>query len=164
MNREDAIATVRTEFNRLSWVPCQTPDRCGSKICTRFLELLNRDSPPAPAFRIEAKVNETTGFLTTVAVTEPESILQEAHRLTHGDRRTDYGHPLDDYTRTARMASALLAHKLKEPLTADEMALIMVCVKLSRQVNRPKRDNMVDGAGYCWVAQECIDETERRKK
>lgn len=92
-----------------------------------------------------------------------ESILQEAHRLTHGDRNKDYGHPLDDYTRTAALASALLAHKLKEPLTADEMAMVMICVKLSRQVHRPKRDNMVDAAGYAWVAQECVDETERRR-
>ncbi len=93
-----------------------------------------------------------------------ESILQEAHRLTHGDRNKDYGPPLDDYTRTANLVSALLAHKLKEPLTASEMAMTMICVKLSRQVHSPKRDNMVDAAGYAWVAQDCIDETERRVK
>jgi Domain of unknown function (DUF6378) len=56
----------------------------------------------------------------------------------------------------------LLAHKLKELLTASEMAMVMICVKLSRQVHRPKRDNMTDAAGYAWVAQECVDETERR--
>lgn len=109
----------------------------------------------------------TVGMLPALAApygTEPESILQEAHRLTHGPRRADYGHPLDDYNRTAALVSALLAHKLKEPLTADEMALAMVCVKLSRQVHFKKRDNTVDGAGYFWVAQECIDETERRAK
>lgn len=93
-----------------------------------------------------------------------ESILQEAHRLTHGPRQADYGHPLDDYTRTAALVSALLAHKLKEPLTPDEMSLAMVCVKLSRQVNAKKRDNTVDGAGYFWVTQEIIDEQARRAK
>lgn len=92
----------------------------------------------------------------------PESILQEAQRLTHGDRATDYGHPLDDYTRTAALVSALLAHKLKAPLEPHEMAMAMICVKLSRQIHSPKRDNAVDGAGYFWVSQECIDETERR--
>lgn len=91
------------------------------------------------------------------------SILQEAHSLTHGDRGVDYGKPIDDYTRTAALVSALLGHKLKEPLTASEMALAMVCVKLSRQIHRPKRDNTVDGAGYFWVAQECLDEAARRQ-
>lgn len=93
-----------------------------------------------------------------------ESILEEAQRLTHGDRNADYGHPLDDYTRTAALVSALLAHKLKEPITPDEMALAMCCVKLSRQVHRPKRDNLVDLAGYAWVADRCIVEAERRSQ
>lgn len=94
----------------------------------------------------------------------PESILQEAQRITHGPRQADYGHPLDDYGRTAQLASVLLSHKLKEPLTAHEMALLMCCVKLSREMNAPKRDNMTDLAGYAWVAQECLDETIRRNK
>lgn len=102
----------------------------------------------------------TTGTL----VDDGESILQEAQRLTHGARNKDYGHPLDDYTRTAAMVSAMLAHKLKEPLTAAEMALAMVCVKMSRQVNAPKRDNMVDAAGYAWVSHACLEELERRRK
>lgn len=91
-----------------------------------------------------------------------DSILEEAFRLTHGPRQEDYGHPLDDYTRTAAMASALLAHKLKEPLTAEEAALFQCCLKLSRQVNRPKRDNMVDLAGYAWVSWACTEERARR--
>lgn len=101
--------------------------------------------------------------MTNAAQTD-ESILQEAHRLTHGPRRADYGHPLDDYTRTAALVSAMLAHKLKEPLTAHEMALAMVCVKLSREMHTPKRDNATDGAGYFWVAHACLEETERRAK
>lgn len=92
----------------------------------------------------------------------PESTLQEAHRLTHGPRRADYGHPLDDYTRTAGMVSALLAHKLKEPLLAEEVTMIMQCVKLSRHVNAPKRDNMVDEAGYAWATWEIKEERDRR--
>jgi hypothetical protein len=51
---------------------------------------------------------------------------------------------------------------LKEPLLPEEVAYIMECVKLSRQIFRPKRDNMVDGAGYCEVAQWIIDERANR--
>lgn len=93
-----------------------------------------------------------------------ESILEEAQRLTHDDRNADYGHPLDDYTRTAALVSALLAHKLKEPISPSEMALAMCCVKLSRQVHRPKRDNLTDLAGYAWVADRCVAEAERRSR
>jgi len=102
---------------------------------------------------------------TTVGVQDVgESILLEAQRLTHGDRNKDYGHPLDDYTKNAGIINALFAHKLREPFTAADVALIMVGVKLSRQVNRPKRDNMVDAAGYAWVSQACIEETDRREE
>lgn len=93
-----------------------------------------------------------------------ESILQEAHRLTHGPRNQDYGHPLDDYTRTAALVSALLAHKLKEPISPAEMALAMCCVKLSRHIHAPKRDNVVDLAGYAWVSWACTEETQRRSQ
>lgn len=92
-----------------------------------------------------------------------ESILEEAQRLTHGPRRADYGHPLDDYGRTAAIVSAMLAHKLKSPLTAHEMALAMCCVKLSREMNAQKRDNMTDLAGYAWVAHACLEESQRRE-
>lgn len=91
-----------------------------------------------------------------------ESVLQEAQRLTHGPRQADYGHPLDDYTRTAALISALFAHKLKEPLTAEEASLIQCCVKMSRHINAPKRDNMTDLAGYAWVTWACTEERKRR--
>lgn len=100
---------------------------------------------------------------TTVGVQDSgESVLLEAQRLTHGPRNADYGHPLDDYSKNAGAINALFKHKLREDFTAADVALIMVVVKLSRQVNRPKRDNMVDAAGYAWVANACIEETERR--
>jgi len=92
----------------------------------------------------------------------PESVLQEAHRLTHGPRQADYSHPLDDYTRTAGIVNALFAHKLKEPLLPEEVTLIMCAVKLSRQVHKPKRDNMVDAAGYAWCTDAIIEERKRR--
>jgi hypothetical protein len=90
------------------------------------------------------------------------SVLTEAQGLVHGDRNASYGAPLDDFNRTAGMVSAMLAHKLTAPLTAEEIGMIMVCVKLSRQTHSPKRDNCTDGAGYFECIQWCIDERERR--
>lgn len=90
---------------------------------------------------------------------EHESILLEAQRLVHGDRNAAYGHPLDDYSRTVGAFNALTGHKL----TAVEGALFMVCVKLSREVHKPKRDNTVDGAGYLECMAWMRDEMKRRK-
>lgn len=92
-----------------------------------------------------------------------ESILEEAQRLTNGARQADYGHPLDDYTRTANLINALFSHKLAQPFDAEDAAQIQMLVKLSRHQNVRKRDNMVDSAGYAWVTWECTEERKRRE-
>lgn len=88
-----------------------------------------------------------------------ETTLQEAQRLVHGNRGEDYGHPLDDFSKTASMWSVILGFAV----TAEQVGLCMACVKISRQLNRPKRDNMVDLAGYAETVQMVIDERIRRE-
>ena len=73
-----------------------------------------------------------------------KSVLTEAEGLVHGERNKDYGAPIEDFTRTARMWSAILGITVRP----DQVPLCMIAVKLSRECNRPKRDNMVDIAGY----------------
>lgn len=88
-----------------------------------------------------------------------ESAVQEAQRLVYGARGADYGHPLDDYTRTAALWSPILGI----PVTAEQAILCMIQVKVSREVNRPKRDNRVDMAGYAECLDRVHDERKRRK-
>lgn len=78
-----------------------------------------------------------------------------AHKLVHGDRRKAYGHPADDYKRTAALITALIKHKLKpeESVTATDAIMFMILVKLSREMNAHKDDNIVDICGY----SECLD-------
>lgn len=76
------------------------------------------------------------------------SVLLEAERLVHGERQASYGHPKDDFSRTAALATIVLAKRLSGPLTPEDVAKFMVCVKLSREVNGHKRDNLVDLCGY----------------
>ncbi len=91
------------------------------------------------------------------------TITAEAESLVMGDRGDAYGHPLDDYTRTAELWSALLSSKLKEPITAQDAIRCMCAVKLSRDSNRAKRDNRVDLAGYALCLQLADDEEQRRE-
>jgi len=115
---------------------------------------LVRQFPGAPenAF-VKALRDEFMGMLTDghfSLAPDPESALLEAHRLVHGDRGHNYGHPIDDFTRTAGMLTALFRDKLKDEaqITAADVPQIVICIKLSREQNKPKRDNRVDIAGY----------------
>lgn len=100
----------------------------------------------------------------------PETILQEAQRLVGGDRGADYGHPLDDYTKTGTLWGVMLqkwakvaaASDLPTPVPADLCCLMMVGVKISRHLNKRKRDNLVDAAGYLRCVEMCEDESARR--
>lgn len=88
-----------------------------------------------------------------------ESVLQEAQRLVYGDRQDAYGHPYDDYTRTARMWEAILGLSPYK-ITPRIACLMMAAVKISREVNAPKRDNLTDLAGYAACAQMCAERAD----
>lgn len=86
------------------------------------------------------------------------SILHEADELVNGDRREAYGHPFDDYSRTAALWSQVLGHEV----SVEQAILCMICVKLSRECNRHGRDNLVDLAGYAACLDAVHSERARR--
>lgn len=73
----------------------------------------------------------------------------EAISLVYGARAESYGHPYDDFKRTAETFNALTGHNL----TPVDAALMMLCVKLSRERNKHKRANIVDAHGYLMVME-----------
>ena len=87
---------------------------------------------------------------------ERETILEEAQRLVHGNRGADYGHPADDYARTGRLWGAILGLPDIDPRIC---CLMMAAVKISREVNKHKRDNLTDLAGYA----ECANMVAERQ-
>jgi hypothetical protein len=59
-------------------------------------------------------------------VDKPRTNLDEAKSLVYGDRNDAYGHPADDYERTARIWSAILGVEI----TAKQAVLCMAGVKI----------------------------------
>jgi hypothetical protein len=108
--------------------------------------LLPLENPPLPAVSLYQ--------LRLVTEAPVETVLDEASRITDGARHADYGHPRDDFARTALMWTGILAGKLREDaeVTAADVPLCMIAVKLARQSHRHKRDNLVDIAGYARTA------------
>jgi hypothetical protein len=93
----------------------------------------------------------------------PETALEEAQRITLGDRQQDYGHPYENYAKAAALQTVVLGGKLKEPLTAEDVIMLMMCVKLSREIHKPTRDNRVDMIGYASCLDRCYELTEAEK-
>ena len=80
-----------------------------------------------------------------------DDILEEALALTTGPRQATYGPPDQDFARTAKMWSALKGVEFE----AREVAMFMICLKLSRETHQKKRDNWVDMAGYSRCGSLC---------
>ena len=92
----------------------------------------------------------------------PETILEEAQRLVHGDRRAAYGHPADDYQCTGEIWEAMLRRLPgvvipRGTITARIACLMSEAPKLSREVFQHKRDNCTDIAGYAACVQLCAE-------
>lgn len=86
------------------------------------------------------------------------TILEEAQKVVYGDRQDDYGTVLENFNTIAKLWSGVL----KVEVTAEQVGLCMVQVKVARQMYKPKRDNLVDGAGYFATLEKM--ENERNGK
>lgn len=77
---------------------------------------------------------------------DKEDIELEARAITRdGDRQKEYGHPRDDWERTAKIWSAILGIDV----TPEQAMLCMVGTKMSRLVHSPHHhDSLVDIIGY----------------
>ena len=82
-------------------------------------------------------------------MSDEESILEEAQRVTENDRQGTYGHPLPNHERIARLWNARLHEKLLAPLIPEDVTALMRLVKEARLIESPgHRDSLVDLAGY----------------
>lgn len=82
------------------------------------------------------------------------SIATEAVKLVTSDRQASYGHPSQNFGDTARLWSVIL----NTEVTAEQVALCMVQVKIARELHAPKRDNLVDAVGYILTYDACQEQ------
>lgn len=98
----------------------------------------------------------------------PSEVLDAAKVLVYGARNDSYGHPFDDFSRTALMLTGLLRDKLREGAVVEpeDVAQIMICVKMSRLRQTPDHhDSLVDIAGYVETnAMVCAERARRKAK
>ena len=97
----------------------------------------------------ETPVGETQGKEVVTDETQP-TILEEAAKCVTGPRRRDYGTPDENFGLIASLWSVQLKHEV----TPMQVALCLILLKVARQANSPKRDNLVDIAGYAQCASE----------
>ena len=72
---------------------------------------------------------------------KPEDLIRLAIELVNTDRQRDYDHPYDNFTRIAKIWSAILG----VDVLPEQVALCMVGVKIAREAHAPKDDNVIDG-------------------
>lgn len=110
------------------------------------------DYAPNPSNSMELDAVTITSNDAEVLVYSPalpdETILAEAARITSSDRNKSYGPPRDNHTRTAQLWNAYLSGKCGRPLNYRDVCWLNVLQKASRDVFCPKRDNIVDAAGF----------------
>jgi len=81
-----------------------------------------------------------------------ETVLQEAERLIRGERREDYGSMDEGMHAIAWLWNAYIRTLGESPrLTARDIVVMMILVKIARVPFSPKRDNWVDIAGYAGI-------------
>jgi hypothetical protein len=105
--------------------------------------------------RLRSELAELTDELPTTAIKDGD-LLREALLITTGPRASAYGHASDNLGRTARLLDAYL-DGLDRPLTAGDVAAILICVKLARLHKSPDHyDSLLDVAGYASAAWDAV--------
>lgn len=113
---------------------------------------------PPPLEYKSSRLGEVPGVQARIATVKPDgqTVLEEANHLIYGPRNADYGHPIEDFSRTGIMWSGVLRDwaltvtdpRNVPPVPPELVGLCQVEVKVSREVNKHKRDNLVDIGGY----------------
>lgn len=81
-----------------------------------------------------------------------ETILQEAERIINGDRQGSYGPPEQSLGDIANLWSPYLGKEI----SAQDVANLMILLKVSRSKRGFHRDSFVDIAGYAGLTEKLV--------
>lgn len=84
-------------------------------------------------------------------------ILKSADKIINGERQHEYGAADHSFSTIAQMWSTYLGTEI----TAENVAMMMILLKVARSISRATEDSLIDIAGYAalaWVVQEEIHE------
>lgn len=82
-----------------------------------------------------------------------ESVCIEADRIINGDRMVEYGPPTISFAQIATIATIFCC----KDITATDIGRILLSVKIVREANQHKRDNLVDICGYADLLNQLED-------
>ena len=83
--------------------------------------------------------------------------LQQVEKLICNDRNKSYGEPYKNMDTTAKIMQAYLGNRTGDSITASDVAIFGVILKLGRLAKDPEHlDSLLDIAGYIAIAYECV--------
>jgi hypothetical protein len=97
--------------------------------------------------------------MNTIPTKDREYFLKLAESLINGPRAKEYGPAKLNHQRIADMWSIILAKKLSDKITPEEVVACMVALKLARlSEDISKDDSWVDIIGYAALGGEIIND------
>ena len=131
------------------------PDLMDNPIVPAYLEWWAKHREDYPSFRnyyasrlyldSNSRIKRPTVLIRTEILTKANDII-----APKGDRGIDYGDPTEAYARIANVWTEILNHEI----TAHQVLLMMIGLKLIRATTARGDDTYVDLAGYAALAAE----------
>ena len=104
------------------------------------------------------RIEESRDVSETTASERRKRVLEEVASCVCKDRMNTYGDAENNFADIAAILTIVLGKKLKTALVAQDVALMLSCVKVGRLMTSPEhRDNWVDLAGYAVCGCGIVD-------
>lgn len=129
--------------------------------CNCALKQLEKRTPPLTIEEIAKKagINLAKPSDTKIRESQKKSVAIQADEAVNGERQRYYGHPKKNLQMIADLWNAYLAEKLNssQKITAADAGMMMVLVKVAREGNCHKEDNLVDICGYALTVEKVYE-------